>query len=208
MKYLLLLCLFLTSCSALPSKGGAISHSDKITTTTTDPVSGAVVVKTQEKKIEVKQPDNPASAASVQTPEMKSSTGTSQARDFLTEGIADKTTWAGIALIVLGIGIMIFGGYIPFLSAVDGIWIALAGVGIIFVPIFLDRYAIWILLAGILGVAAWLIFKQKKIAYFEQATGPEVQAKLLAEGDNRAAGALAFVSGDKIKAKAMAKSFK
>jgi len=188
-------------------KGGTIQQVDEITTTTTDE-KGSVVVKKEIKTIAVQQPENPRDGATVQTPQTKSSIGGSHVRDFAGENMTNITTWAGIAFIAIGTLIAIFAGYIPFLSAVDGIWIACVGVGIIFIPIFLDKYAIYFIILGVVSLAAWMIFKQSKIAYFKKATGPIAQAKLLADGDARAAGALAFVfSGNKDEARRIARSF-
>jgi len=184
----------------MQTKGGSAIHMDRTTTETVDPKTGEVKKVIQEKSTTVQQPNNAESPAQIFSDGKKTeaTTGNPQKHDFVTEGIAETTTWAGIAFIAAGTLIAIFAGYIPFLSAVDGIWIALAGVGIIFIPIFLQKYAIWFIIGGIVVLAIWMIFKQNKIAWFKKATGPEAQAERLAVGDARAAGALAYVySGGK-----------
>ena len=143
--------------------------------------------------IDVTQPSNPKDEASVTYDGIKARVGASRGVD---QAIAQTKplTWGGMAVCILGVAVFVGRRWFPMIPAQAGGLLLALGAGFIAMPIFLDRYLGWVALAAgvlLVGVVAVYAYKSN---WFEKEIGPEVQQKLRANKDNRAAGALAYLS--------------
>lgn len=123
----------------------------------------------KQQKVIVHQPQNPVSPAQIENG-ISAVTGSSQKHSFILEGMENKTTWIGAVLIALGIGVLGFAGYIPFLSWFHGFYIAGAGITIVALPMFLKEVSGLIIPLVIISVigAGWMIYERYHSAKLEK----------------------------------------
>jgi hypothetical protein len=111
------------------------------------------------RSVTVSSPDSPVKPALFEgNPKEKwsANTGNQQEQDFIMQGVTSRATWAGIALIVIGVGLVVASFYFPALSWNKGAIVAGAGAALLWFPVLIDRYT-WLLVIGG-AVAAIIIF--------------------------------------------------
>lgn len=131
--------------------------------------------------------------------------------DAALAAMSQPTTIAGIGLVILGIGLFVASKHpatAAFIPSGAGFWAIGGGIGLIALPLLLDRLLNpWLVCGGV--IAGFIIYSIKvggTAKWFQIATSPDEQAKLLAAGDRRAAGALRYLNtrGNRTEAKVIA----
>lgn len=138
----------LAGCASLPGVSGD--------------TEGGYIVKKEKKNgtkqfTKVQQPENPEGSAVIEDGTYIS-TGSSRGVDIAVR-VESKTTWAGILLILAGLAVMGFSGYIPILNAVNGLYVAGAGGIVLFLPM-IGEYLVWVFIATVLAASGWFLFKE------------------------------------------------
>lgn len=123
---------------------------------------GGYIVKKSKKDgmkkyTKVQQPENPEGSAVIEGGTYIS-TGSSRGVDIAAR-VESKTTWAGILLILAGLAVMGFSGYIPILNAVDGLYVAGAGAIVLFLPL-IGEYLVWVFIVAVAAAGGWFLFKE------------------------------------------------
>lgn len=122
-------------------------------------------IKTQ--SISVRQPSDSDTPAKISFPEKdggpKISTGSTKGKDWIVKSIENITTWVGLGLIITGIIVLGFAGYIPFLIWSHGLYIAGGGLAIMSLPFFFRDIAgpllILVTLVAVVG-AGYMIWRE------------------------------------------------
>lgn len=87
-------------------------------------------------------------------------TGRQQSHDFVMEGISGILAWIGGIMIFIGLLVSLGAGYIPLLNWMDGLYIMAGGAGVIWLPIFFDRYTWLIVVIFVVAGAGIMIYKE------------------------------------------------
>jgi hypothetical protein len=187
-------CIFFAGCNAC-NKPGSI----RVTTWQDTGQKPSVAAISSDKNckngnvlIEVTQPPNPSEGASVYVNGIQAQVGASRGPDH-TLALLQPLTWAGIALCVIGVVILVGRRWIPLIPISAGLAAMALGAGFIVLPMVLDRYLGWIVFGGgvilliILGIFAY------RLRWFDLQISPETQRQRQDKGDHRAAGALAWL---------------
>lgn len=173
MKKLLLICAVLISIPTFLycASPGKIDYKKKVT-------SGSTTNTTE---MTVTTPTSPVKPATLQgniDGDMTASTGNQQQRDFAMEGITSIMTWAGVIVMIIGLGIAVGAGYIPLLNWRHGLFVMGGGGAIIALSVFLAEYT-WVLLVlffVVLAAGALLIYeeydKEKKVGQAKNSGDP------------------------------------
>ena len=113
-------------------------------------------------------------------------------------------TKAGIGLCILAAVLLVVRVWVPLIPLLGVIAVGALGGVLCVLPVLADRYSGWMML-GMAGVGVVVIVWQGwRLGWFKKEVGPATQAKLLAKGDTRAAGALASIDQGKDAAKVVA----
>ncbi len=148
MRYAAAIVLLLAACSQLPAAEQQPDPSRGRVVEETTTVVREIVVENAE--------DAPKGLNAVMQGVGAASTdGGTMERDLAAEQQSETLTWAGIACIAAGIGLLIarFGFGMPIVPVGVSLGIAGTGVVLLFLPTIIDRYA-WVMFVAIAGVAA------------------------------------------------------